>query len=173
MFCVGGMAPCVAVNEMLAGLTVRPDTVDGSEGLPPPPPPSPPPPQAASSSTRAAHSPCSRQEARLIKLPPFCFVDRWRKHPVTSLLLFSAFFWRRFVKNSSTTGKGGQRFLVSRCNDIESRCDDTKNVSRVLQARIRPEVSREENPRGRVAAHQTRRIDGAGIEGALSTAQPS
>src|SRR5436309_1945412 len=73
MFCVSGVAALwTATNERLVGLTVRPGVAERSGALLPPPPP-PPPLQAASSSTRATHSPCPVEEARLIRLPPLAF----------------------------------------------------------------------------------------------------
>src|SRR5437879_127439 len=110
MSCAGGIVRWAAVNETLAGLTVRP----GSEGLLPPPPL-----QAASSSTRAAHSPCSIREARLIKLPPFALsADHIRRQ----VFFFFLRLPRRFPKNSFITEEAGQR--IRSCRDAMTSSKD-------------------------------------------------
>src|SRR5256885_15998182 len=120
------MAPFwAAVNEMLAGLTVRPD----ESGAPLSPP------QAASSNTRPAHRPSSTQEARPIKLSSLLL---WRRMTETSgdkLFSFFCGFRADFQSNSFTTGKAGQRIRSYRDVMTSSRDAVTQIQSRVLRTR--------------------------------------
>src|SRR5947208_10986434 len=99
MSCVGGFARFwAALNEMLAGLTVRPGS-----GAPLSPT------QAASSNTRPAHRPRSTQEARPSKLPPFFALATDDRNIRRQAFFFFLRLRRRFPKNSSTTGKASQQ----------------------------------------------------------------
>src|SRR6266511_1327571 len=110
MFCVGGIAPLwTAVNEMLVGLTVRPDAVDGSE----PPPPPPPPPQAASNMAKATHIACALQRTRLITFPPFCLGDGRKASGDRPLFCSTRTGKRTPLKDNSTTAKGSQRVVLA------------------------------------------------------------
>src|SRR5713101_3647577 len=113
MLWAGGTAPLwTAANTTLVGLTDRPCAVERSG--PPLPPPPPPPPQAASSSARPAHRPCMTLEARLIKLSPYLLSRRMTEPSGDKPVSFFLLFWRRFLKNSHTAGKSGQRIRSRR-----------------------------------------------------------
>src|SRR5438034_11681562 len=141
MFCEGGIAPLwTAVNERLAGLTVRPGAVDGSGALLPPPPP---PPQAASNSTRPAHRPCATKEARPIKLPPFFALATDDRNIRRQAFFFFPRFRRRFPKDISTMGEAGQR--IPSCRDVMTPSRDAMTPGR-----------REGEARGEVACRALR-----------------
>src|SRR6267143_963875 len=158
MFCVGGIAPLwTAANERLAGLTVRPDTVERSGVLLPPPPPL----QAASSNARPAHRPCAAKEARPVKLPPFFALATDDGNIRRQALFFFLRFRRRFPKNISTMGEAGQR--ISSCRDVMTPSRDA--MTQTCHASCKPEFEMMylvwRIPRG-ASDSSPSRFDGAG-----------